>query len=325
MINEKILKKLSVITDEEQRIINGEKDIDKSIYMEHDGNTVNCKKLLKDGRLITVRPNTRFVHFPEHSHDFVEMIYSCAGRTTHIINGNKIVLKQGELLMLGQNARQEVLPAGIDDISVNFIILPEFFDNLFSIIGVEETPLKKFIIESLKDSGGNSGYLYFEVSDIVPVQNLAENLIWTIIENIPNSRRITTVTMALLFMQLTSYTNRLAYQTPDEIAIMQMLRYVDGNYRDGSLTELAKSLHYDFCWFSREIKKKTGKTYTQTVQEKRLSKACSLLADTDMNIGDIALYVGYDNISYFHRLFYKAYGMTPHKWRKNHTANKDTI
>ncbi len=324
MINENIIKKLGVITDEEKRILNGE-NIDKNLYMAHAGSKINCKKLLKSGKLISVRPHTRFVHFPKHSHDYIEMIYSLSGQTTHIINGNKIVLKQGELLILGQNAGQEILPASKDDISINFIILPEFFDNLFTVVGDEATPLKKFIIECLKNNSDKSGYLYFEVSDIVPVQNLVENLICALVDDNANDKKILRFTMALLFMQLTLYTDRLAYQTDDEFAIMEMLRYVDENYKDGSLTYLAKSLHYDFYWFSREIKKKTGKTYTEIVQEKRLSKALSLLANTDMNISDIAMYVGYDNVSYFHRLFAKHYGVTPHQWRKNHLTNKDTV
>ncbi|UKI38518.1 MAG: hypothetical protein L6V93_04080 [Clostridiales bacterium] len=50
----------------------------------------------------------------------------CKGETTHIVNGRKIVLREGELLFLGQNASQEILPASEDDIAVNFIILPDF-------------------------------------------------------------------------------------------------------------------------------------------------------------------------------------------------------
>ena len=42
-----------------------------------------------------------------------------------------MVLQEGDLLFLNQNAVQEILPAGKDDIAVNFIVLPEFFDTAF--------------------------------------------------------------------------------------------------------------------------------------------------------------------------------------------------
>lgn len=55
----------------------------------------------------------------------------CQGTTTHILNGSKVILEAGDLLFLNQNAEQEILPAGEQDIAVNFIVLPEFFDTAF--------------------------------------------------------------------------------------------------------------------------------------------------------------------------------------------------
>ena len=39
-----------------------------------------------------------------------------------------------------------------------------------------------------------------------------------------------------------------------------------------------------------------------------------------MNVADIALSIGYENVSYFHRLFGKTYGLSPKKYR---TANQE--
>lgn len=55
----------------------------------------------------------------------------CQGTTTHILNGSKVILEAGDLLFLNQNAEQEILPAGEQDIAVNFIVLPEFLIRLF--------------------------------------------------------------------------------------------------------------------------------------------------------------------------------------------------
>ena len=127
MINREILKELTPITDEEQAILDGRSTVDSSFYTENDDNIISAKKLLEDGKLLTIRTHTRFIHFPEHTHDFIEVVYMCSGRTTHIVNGKAIDLCEGELLFLGQNARQEILPATGNDIAVNFIILPQFF------------------------------------------------------------------------------------------------------------------------------------------------------------------------------------------------------
>ena len=119
-----MVEKLSVITDEEQEILDGQKNINKELYTEKKELVVDCQKLLEKGKLISLRTHTRFVYFPKHRHNYVEVIYMCQGSTRHIINGNEVLLKQGDLLFLNQSATQEILPAGEGDIAINFIVLP---------------------------------------------------------------------------------------------------------------------------------------------------------------------------------------------------------
>ena len=108
-MDERILARLGVVTNEEAQILSGRTSIDRSIYM-NDGSrdVITGKKLLEQGKQITVRPHTRFVHFPEHTHDYVEVVYMCAGQTTHIVNGSRINLKEGELLFMNQQATHEI-------------------------------------------------------------------------------------------------------------------------------------------------------------------------------------------------------------------------
>ena len=313
MIKQEILDKLMVITDEERAILKGE-GVDKSIYTTTGGSIIRSKKLLVDGKLISVRKHTRFAHFPEHTHDYIEVVYMCSGETTHIINGKKIRLREGELLFLGQNATQEILPANEGDIAINFIIQPAFFDKTLEMLGAEETPIKNFLINSLFDSE-YQGYLHFKVSGVLPVQNLIENLIWTLISNTSNKRNINQTTMGLLFMQLINHTDKLSYESREDKAIMDIFRYIEENYKEGSLTDAAKLLHYDFYWLSHEIKNRTGKTYTEHLQEKRLSQAAFLLKNTTLSVEKIAIAVGYENKSYFHRIFTDKFGTTPKKYR----------
>ncbi len=314
MINQELLDRLKIITPEEKKILSGERDIDRSVYMETGMDVINSRKLLGAGKLITVRPHTRFVHFPAHSHDYVEIVYMCKGSTTHVIDGKKIKLREGELLFLCQGTEHEICSAGKEDIGVNFIILPVFFDNTLKMIGEEDTPLRRFIIDCLKNNINATGYLHFEVSDVLPIQNLIENLIWTLIHDTPNKRNINQVTMGLLFLQLINHTDRLKQPESEEI-IVKILRYIEENYKTASLSELSALLHYDVSALSREIKKQTGKNYTQLLQEKRLSQSCFLLKNTDMSVKQVAESIGYENLSFFFRLFKSEYGISPKKYK----------
>ena len=314
-MDRKLLQLLSAVTAEEQEILGGRGSIDRSLYMQERGSTINSRKLLASGKLITIRPHTRFIHFPEHTHDYVEVIYMCSGETTHIVNGKTIRLEQGDLLFLNQSATHEVCRAEEGDIAVNFIVLPEFFYAPLSMIGDEETTLRRFLIDCLCGQNSGAGYLHFDVSGVKPIQNLLENLLWILIQETPNKRKMSQMTMALLLMQLLGHTETLSTDDRGDRVAWQVLRYVESNYIHGSFAELTEQLHYDSSWLSREIKRKTGKTYTQLVQEKRLAQAAFLLRNTDRNVSDIAVAVGYENISYFHRIFGEAYGKSPKHYR----------
>ncbi len=316
-MTEELLRELKKITPEEEELLSGRQEIEKTLYMSSGANIIDARKLLEAGKMIQVRPHTRFVHFPKHTHNYIEVIYMCSGSTHHVINGEDVILKQGELLFLSQTATQEIYPAGLDDIAVNFIVLPEFFQYGLNMMEPEENQLRSFVIDCLRGENQRAGYLHFKVSDVLPVQNLVENLIWTIWNRQPNKRRTNQATMGLLFLQLMNYMDKLETDesSGEQKLMISVLSYIETNYRDGELTELAESLHYDVCWLSREIKRRTGKTYTELVQAKRLSQAAYLLTATGMSVLDVALAVGYDNISYFHRIFQKKYGMTPRKYR----------
>jgi AraC-like DNA-binding protein len=316
-MNSTILSQLETITPEEQDILDGKNEINKELYMDSASMVIDRRKLLEHGKLIQIRKHTRFVHFPKHTHNYVEVIYMCEGKTNHIINGDELTLQEGELLFLNQNATQEIMPAGPNDIAVNFIILPEFFDQALLMIGDEENLIRDFIIGCLKGEEEHVSYLHFKVKEVLPIQNLVENLIWTILNSQQNKRKINQSTMGLLLLHLMNHTDKVTVgkNHSEQELLLSVLRFVEEHYKDGKLSDLAKELHYDLYNLSRMIKKMTNRNYTELVQNKRLTQAAYLLSNTKLSVADIGLAVGYDNLSYFHRIFKEKYGASPKKYR----------
>ncbi len=323
-MNTKLLEILGKITDEERAILNGEEHINRDLYYSCEkknskGDEIDSARVLQDGKLIDMRPHVRFIHFPLHTHNYVEFIYMCKGETVHIIDGQRITLKQGDLLFMNQHARQEILPAGENDIAINFMILPQFFDTAFTMLENEANPLKDFLISCLtkKDLGGN--FLYFSVAKIPQIQNLMENLIWNMLRASEDykSRMIDQVTMGLLFLNLIEHadTLRVSRKSYDQELVVKLLQYIDNDYRDASLNAFSAKIKEDEYVLSRMLKKNTGSTFKELLQQRRLSKACELLKNTSLSIADISVLVGYDNTSFFHRLFLRNYGVSPRQYR----------
>mgnify|MGYP001652000231 CR=1 FL=1 len=139
-MDQTLLAQLQAVTAEEQAILDGRTTIDRGLYMDGTRDVIHNGKLLEEGKLITLRTHTRFIHFPAHTHDYVEVVYMCSGATTHLVNGREIRLEQGELLFLGQRAVHEVFRADREDVAVNFIVLPAFFSGALGAVGEETTP-----------------------------------------------------------------------------------------------------------------------------------------------------------------------------------------
>ena len=268
------------------------------------------------GRRIALYRHVRGVQVPAHQRDHAELVYMVRGSTRHRIGGNELTLDRGELLLLGQNTPQELLPPEEDAVAVSFFLKPELFGDILSFLGTEETPLREFVLKCLGQETPY-GYLHFHVADVKPVQNLMENLLLHLLDHPDSRRAIPLYTVGLLFVQLLEESDRLTMGIREQQAILGVLRYLENNYVGGSLTDAARLLHCDVAWLSREIKRRTGRTYTELLQERRLRQAAWLLEHTNQRICDIALSVGYENISYFHRIFQKRFSLSPKKYRDN--------
>ncbi len=311
MIRESIRQTFRETTPEEEEILQSLKDTGSGPPQPP---LADSHKLISEGKLIALRPHPRFVPSYEHRHNYIEMVYVCSGRVTHIVNGKSITMEPGELLFLDRNALHEVLTTTREDIALNFVIQPEFFGTPLSLIGEEATALRSFLIDCLFNQNAGPGYLYFKVSEDMPIQNLVENLILTLRYPKANRRKISQITMTLLFLEILGRTEAMEWDE-SESRTLKALEYIENHYIDGGLAQAAELLRCNISTLSRDIRRKTGKTYTQLIQEKRLSQASFLLHTTDWTVERIALAVGYENVSYFHRLFQQHFGQSPRQHR----------
>ena len=319
-----LLEQLRKITEEEQRILDGEVQVDKDLYTSGRDFTVDSSKMLEEGKLIAVRTHTRFVYFPSHRHNYVEVLYVCEGSLTNIIDGKQVVVRKGELLFLNQFTRHEILPAGENDIAINFMILPEFFDVAYSMAG-NNNVLANFLVNVLRRDEERGEYLYFKVSEVLQIQNLLENMIYSLVTGNGEDNRINQTTMGLIFLYLLDSVQYVEMRVPNQyenMISMSMLNYIEQQYRTATLTELCENLHLPMHVLSKMIKKTTGFNFKELLQRKRLNKAVELMCETDLSISDIIAAVGYENNSYFHRVFKERFHTTPRAFRMNNEKNE---
>ena len=97
-----------------------------------------------------------------------------------------------------------------------------------------------------------------------------------------------------------------------------LLGYIEEHYGERITVEDGAALcFYSNSHFMKFFKRYMGMPFTQYLNDFRLEKAAGLLRTTLLPVTDVAQQCGFDNISYFNRLFRKKYHGTPGAYRKD--------
>jgi AraC-like DNA-binding protein len=104
-------------------------------------------------------------------------------------------------------------------------------------------------------------------------------------------------------------------------SVVQIRDDIQENYAENfSLQEMARRCGLNSSYFSRAFREAVGVPPFEFINRIRVQKACLLLKRTEMTILEIALSVGYNNISFFNRYFRKIMKMSPREYRNYATG-----
>lgn len=326
-MRKEIIDKFKIMTTEEKKIVSEDHTISRELYSSEDDFVVDSAKLLERGKYIAMRPHTRFAYFPEHRHNYIEMLVMLEGSlTTSIVDGDTIKLNVGDILLMNRHARHEIMPCGADDIAVNLIILPEFFSRN-SVSYDRENVLRDFIISSLSEKKRYSDYILYHTKGVLTVENLMENLLWTLSESHNEMNQIVNSTMDLLLMNLAALSGDTLKDMGSKARniTISSLEYIDQNFRNGTLEELANKTGYSTAYLSRLLKSNTGKNFKQLLQQRKLQQSAYFLENTTLTTERIIEEIGYENSAYFYRKFAEKYGCSPRDYRKRAGKGQKTV
>lgn len=243
----------------------------------------------------------------EHTHDYLEIAYQIAGFSTHIIDNKEIILNEGEFLILNTDQTHEN-PKTNSEV-INILISPKFFSNL-----IIESSFDNNVVQ-LKDL-----LLNYTHKDKYLLSAYTEPLMMQLIHNHNNLSKFNYILQRTLLIQilLSIYSNTTFNIVMHSNKQSDIFMYIHNNLRTASLTEYADILCTSTSAASLRIKKYYNLSFIEILHDFRLTKSIDLLTNTDYNIERIIYEVGYENQSYFYKLFKGKYGMTPKKYRSVH-------
>lgn len=114
-----------------------------------------------------------------------------------------------------------------------------------------------------------------------------------------------------------------ATQPANSRRIKQIFEYMNQNFSSEiSLRALSKLVNMHEASLSRFIKKSTGKNFIECLNEIRIGQSSRLLIKSSQSISEIAYSCGFNNVSYFNRVFKRKKRCTPKEFRENYADIK---
>lgn len=107
------------------------------------------------------------------------------------------------------------------------------------------------------------------------------------------------------------------------LLVGKALDFIRANlHRDISRDETARHVGISPSHFSRLLKERTGRTFTELLRQFRVDLACDLLRGTSRSLAEIADACGFCDQSYFTRVFLDVKGVTPKPFREEYRSNR---
>lgn len=242
--------------------------------------------------------------FPLHYHNFYEIELVLQGKGYQYINGERYEIRPGLFYLLRPTDLHELTfeeDFYVMSISFSHALLSTFFSKILSIsnapfifsLNEKDFSYLSIIFEKLLECYSNSSpYI-----DIL-MQNLLSLILIYIIEN----KQI-----------------QVDYSETDEDAVSKALVYISLHFtQNPSLNDVANIAYLNPSYLSTAIKKRTGKRYSEYLNDLKVSYAKKLIRINQSKLTDIAMSSGFESICSFNRVFKKRTGLTPSQYKNKH-------
>ncbi|MDR6878814.1 response regulator [Bacillus sp. 3255] len=107
-------------------------------------------------------------------------------------------------------------------------------------------------------------------------------------------------------------------QSPDHPVIQRILHYIEAEYRNVTLEDVARFVHMNPSYVSSYFRKLAGQKFSDYVLAVRMRKAAELLREHRWKALEVSEMVGYANAKNFIRAFKQYYGKTPGQFKHEH-------
>ena len=259
--------------------------------------------------------------FPIHYHDEYELTLILNGKgAKRVVGGHIEIIDDLELALIGPNLYHAWLTHQCQSEAITEITI-QFHRDLF-----DEKFLRRNQLSFLKNMLDRSQRgIAFPPETVCLLKERIMALdkkngfdsvleLLSILHDLSTSRNVKTLSDLSFTNEKFHYNSR---------RIEKVFEHMNTNYnKQVTLGEVARIANMPEASFSRFIKKRTGKTFIDSLNEIRLGHASRMLIDSTTTVAEIAYKCGFNNISNFNRIFKRKKLCIPKEFRETYTGNR---
>ena len=297
----------------------------REIFKNNTSSNANEELLFPNSFDLHVTPSMRYNLGCIHSHSYYEMSYLAKGSCTQLIGGSEIHTEVGDFVILAPGVSHYIQILDDESIVLSIGIRKSTFQNAFFGLFTDQDILSSFFSRTLSDQS-SSQYLMFQTGNDGAVKDLLYQMYFECSHPVAYSRQSLNNKMSEVLIYLLRYHENHVVIGSDTLRanaqLLPILQYIQYHYPTVTLQELSRLFHYHPTYIGKAIKEETGRTFNDLRQDLRLRRAAELLTQTDTPLQQIAMDLGYSDVSHFYRNFRSRYGMTPNQYRGQSEAKQ---
>ncbi|MFX3631459.1 MAG: helix-turn-helix domain-containing protein [Candidatus Pristimantibacillus sp.] len=262
----------------------------------------------------------------EHGHEFVELVYVVQGQGIHIFQGNDYDIHAGDVFIInpGETHAYFVEHGGHMEI-VNCLFMPSFIpDALLQELEITTSMDYFYVHPFLKQDVRFNHYLNLKGQEASSVLALLESMLREIGSRGSGYTTLIRLQMVELLVLLSRYytsmkSNRTVnslYQTERVMTARRIAGYLERHFdKKITLQALSSLFNVSTRQLNRLVREEFGKSVFDLLHEIRMERAKRMLFESDEKVISVATMVGYDDPSFFSRLFVRHIGCSPREYR----------
>ena len=247
-----------------------------------------------------------------HNHRYYEFFLTCGDNFRHVINGKEIPLDVGTLVFVRpDDVHTYKQDDKIDYDIINIAYSSEIITQAFMYMG-ESFPASRLIHSKMPPS---------VILGDEERENLKAKLVALITDDNIKSKKINS--RALLIEILSTFFSDMGEKVENDKKNQIPHWFLDCLYSiknemifNMSFSEIAKMTNYSESHLRHCFKKYLNQTPSQYITEQRLAYIAGMLINTNVSVATLCYESGFNNLSWFYRLFQQKYKMTPLEYRE---------